>query len=288
MLLELKQLSKNYGSKKILKKISTQFTPGLYGLLGANGTGKTTLLNLISHFTTPDEGEILLDNKPQSEEFYQHIGFLPQHFSYYDYFSGRDFLLYMAVLKGMSKNKAKQETDKLLKLVDLYDVRFKRIASYSGGMKQRLGIAQALLNNPEILILDEPTVGLDPKERVRFRNIISELSANKIIILSTHIVSDIEAIAKEIILLKNGQFIHKGSSQELLKIISEKVWELSVPDGSQLPRYSHYALVNEKLSSSGRVFRVVSDEKPSQLARLVSPTLEDLYIYYFREEQVLC
>ena len=194
----------------------------------------------------------------------------------------------MAALKGMSKNKAKQETDKLLKLVDLYDVRLKRIASYSGGMKQRLGIAQALLNNPEILILDEPTVGLDPKERVKFRNIISELSANKIIILSTHIVSDIEAIAKEIILLKNGQFIHKGSSQELLKIISEKVWELSVPDGSQLPRHSHYALVNEKLSSSGRVFRVVSDEKPSQLARLVSPTLEDLYIYYFREEQVLC
>lgn len=287
MLLELNQLSKSYGSKNILRRITTQFTPGLYGLLGANGTGKTTLLNLICHFTTPDEGEILLDNKPQSEEFYQHIGFLPQQFSYYGRFSGRDFLLYMAALKGIPKHKAKQETDELLKLVDLYDVRLKRIASYSGGMKQRLGIAQALLNDPKILILDEPTVGLDPKERVKFRNIISELSANKIIILSTHIVSDVEAIAKEIIILKNGQFIHKGSSQELLKTISGKVWELSVSDGSQLPKHGQYAVVNERLVSSSRVFRVVSDEKPSQSAQLVAPTLEDLYIYHFREEQVL-
>lgn len=286
MLLELHHISKSYGSKTILHQISAQFTPGLYGLLGANGTGKTTLLNLISHFTCPDKGQILLDGQAQSADFYQHIGFLPQRFSYYDNFTGLDFLLYMATLKGMSKNQAKKEAEHLLWLVNLHDVRRKRISAYSGGMKQRLGIAQALLNDPKILILDEPTVGLDPKERVKFRNIISDLSAHKIILLSTHIVSDVEAIAKEIIILKNGKFLQQGSSQELLMTIVGKVWEFPVPDGSHLPSGEHFAVVNEKVTSSGRVFRVISDEQPNQQAQTVQPTLEDLYIYHFREEQV--
>lgn len=286
MLLELKQLNKTYGTNNVLNQISAQFTPGLYGLLGANGTGKTTLLNLISHFTRPDEGQILLDGHAQSADFYQHIGFLPQHFSYYGNFTGMDFLLYMATLKGMSKKQAKKEADHLLRLVGLHDVRRKRIAAYSGGMKQRLGIAQALLNDPKILILDEPTVGLDPKERVKFRNIISDLSARKIILLSTHIVSDVEAIAKEIIILKNGQFLQQGSSQELLETMLGKVWEFPVPDGSHLPSGESLAVVNEKVTSSGRVFRVVTNHRPSPQAQPVQPSLEDLYIYHFREEQV--
>ncbi|WP_438838476.1 ABC transporter ATP-binding protein [Streptococcus pluranimalium] len=286
MLLELKNLSKSYDPKVILHQISAQFTPGLYGLLGANGTGKTTLLNLLCHFTKPDSGTIELDGKREASYFYEQVGFLPQHFSYYGKFTGLDFLLYIATLKGMSKKQAKKEADHLLRLVGLYDVRRKRIAAYSGGMKQRLGIAQALLNDPRILILDEPTVGLDPKERVKFRNIISDLSANKIIILSTHIVSDVEAIAKEIIILKNGQFLQQGSSQDLLATMLGKVWEFLVPDGSHLSSGDHFAVVNEKVTSSGRVFRVVSDDRPSQQAQPVQPTLEDLYIYHFREEQV--
>lgn len=286
MLLELKNLSKSYDPKVILHQISAQFTPGLYGLLGANGTGKTTLLNLLCHFTKPDSGTIELDGKREASYFYEQVGFLPQHFSYYGNFTGLDFLLYIATLKGMSKKQAKKEADHLLRLVGLYDVRRKRIAAYSGGMKQRLGIAQALLNDPRILILDEPTVGLDPKERVKFRNIISDLSAHKIIILSTHIVSDVEAIAKEIIILKNGQFLQQGSSQDLLTTMLGKVWEFPVPDGSHLSSGDHFAVVNEKVTSSGRVFRVVSDDRPNQQAQLVQPTLEDLYIYHFREEQV--
>lgn len=285
MLLELKQLKKTYGTKNVLDQISAQFTPGLYGLLGANGTGKSTLLNLLCHFTKPDSGIIELDGNSEPEYFYQQVGFLPQHFSYYGNFTGLDFLLYMATLKGMSKKNAKKEADNMLRLVGLYDVRSKQVSTYSGGMKQRLGIAQALLNNPKILILDEPTVGLDPKERVKFRNIISDLSAHKIIILSTHIVSDVEAIAKEIIILKNGHFLQQGSSQDLLKNMLGKVWEFPVPDGSHLPHGVHFAVVNEKVTSSGRVFRVVSDHQLSQLAQPVQPTLEDLYIYHFREEQ---
>lgn len=226
----------------------------------------------------------MLDDQVQSADFYQYIGFLPQHFSYYENFTGLNFLLYMATLKGMPKRQAQKEADHLLQLVGLNDVRCKRIASYSGGMKQRLGIAQALLNDSKILILDEPTVGLDPKERVKFRNIISDLSAHKIILLSTHIVSDVEAIAKEIIILKNGQFLQKGNSQDLLATMSGKVWEFPVPDGSYLNSGEHYAVVNEKLTSSDRVLRVVSDERPNQQAQSVQPTLEELYIYHFREE----
>ena len=190
----------------------------------------------------------------------------------------------MATLKGMPKRQAQKEADHLLQLVGLNDVRYKRIASYSGGMKQRLGIAQTLLNGSKILILDEPTVDLDPKERVKFRTILSDLSAHKIILLSTHIVSDVEAIAKEIIILKNGQFLQKGNSQDLLATMSGKVWEFPVPDGSYLNSGEHYAVVNEKLTSSGRVLRVVSDERPNQQVQSVQPTLEELYIYHFREE----
>ncbi|RCW15954.1 ABC transporter [Streptococcus gallolyticus] len=284
MTLLLSKISKSYGSKTVLNQVSAQFSLGLYGLLGANGTGKTTLLNLISHFTLPDEGQIFLDGQVQSPDFYQHIGFLPQHFSYYDNFTGLDFLCYMAALKGMSKKNAQKEADHWLWIVGLQDVRHKRIATYSGGMKQRLGIAQALLNDPKILILDEPTVGLDPKERVKFRNIISDLSARKTILLSTHIVSDVEAIAKEIIILKDGQFLHQGSSEDLLESMNGKVWEFPVPDGSHLSSGEGYAVVNEKVTTSGRVFRVVSDVQPNQQAQSVQPSLEDLYIYHFREE----
>ncbi|MEQ9764731.1 ABC transporter ATP-binding protein [Streptococcus jiangjianxini] len=287
MKLELKNINKSYGDKKVLEDISVEFTEGVYGLLGPNGAGKTTLLNIICHLLKPSKGEIFFNGKPQSQDYYQYLGFLPQHFSYYPSFSGLDFLLYLADLKGMKKGEAKKESEKLLDLVGLSDVKKKRIASYSGGMKQRLGIAQSLLNHPKILILDEPTVGLDPKERIRFRNLISELSSNRIVILSTHIVSDLEAIAKEILILKDKKIREKGSSNQLLSLIEGKSWEVLVSEQERSQFMQHFVVVNERLLSEGVLLRIVSDQRPSTTAQAVASSLEDLYLYYFREEAIL-
>ena len=284
MKLEMIGISKSYGSKSVLKDISCEFTEGVYGLLGANGTGKTTLMNIICDLIKPSQGRIKFDDASHAKEYIQYLGFLPQDFSYYHNFTGLDFLLYMAALKGMTKKQARVESDKFLKLTGLYDVRKKKIASYSGGMKQRLGIAQALLNNPKILILDEPTVGLDPKERVKFRNIISELSADKIILLSTHIVSDVEAIAKEILILKDGNFVERGSAKELLSLIDGQVWEFRVSEREWQRFAKDYVIVNERIEPGGIVLRVISEDSPFEGAQRIVPSLEDLYIYYFREE----
>ncbi|GGE29066.1 ABC transporter ATP-binding protein [Streptococcus himalayensis] len=283
MRLELKHISKSYDDKKVLEDISLELTEGVYGLLGPNGAGKTTLLNIICRLLKSSKGEIFFNGKPQSPDYYQYLGFLPQHFSYYPSFTGLDFLLYLADLKGMKKHEAKKESEKLLDLVGLSDVKKKKIASYSGGMKQRLGIAQSLLGNPKILILDEPTVGLDPKERIRFRNLISELSSNRIVILSTHIVSDLEAIAKEILILKDRKIREKGSGNQLLSLIEGKSWEVLVSEYQRNHFVQQFVVVNERVLPEGTLLRIVSDERPSSTAQAVAPSLEDLYLYYFRE-----
>ena len=211
MELSIDRLTKQYQNKIAVDRISLRLNTGIYGLLGANGAGKTTLMRMVCGILKPTSGTITFDGIDVSEERYRSmLGYLSQDFGYYPEFTGEDFLLYMAALKGMRKPQARRKTVELLKLVSLHDVAKKKIKTYSGGMKQRLGIAQALLNQPKLLVLDEPTAGLDPKERVRFRDLIKDLGKDSIVLLSTHIVSDIEHIADDILMMKSGQLIYQG------------------------------------------------------------------------------
>lgn len=215
MELILDRISKQYQNKIAVDRISLTLHNGVYGLLGANGAGKTTLMRMICGILKPTGGTITFDGLDVSCEAYRSLlGYLPQDFGYYPDFTGMDFLIYMAALKGLPKSYAKRKANKLLKLVALQDKAHKKIKTYSGGMKQRLGIAQTLLNDPKLLILDEPTAGLDPKERVRFRDLIAEIGKDSIVLLSTHILSDIEHIADIVLMMKNGQFIYQGKWEE--------------------------------------------------------------------------
>ncbi|MBO5609325.1 MAG: ABC transporter ATP-binding protein [Eubacterium sp.] len=212
MELKVDRITKQYRNKISVDRVSFTIGKGVTGLLGANGAGKTTLMRMACGILEPTSGSVLYDDIPVSEEEYRDVlGYLPQDFGYYPEFSGMDFLMYFSALKGLSKRDGKARSEELLEMVGLSDVGKKKIKTYSGGMKQRLGIAQALINRPEVLILDEPTAGLDPKERVKFRNLIKDLGEKSIVFLSTHIVSDVECIADEILMMKSGQIIWKGS-----------------------------------------------------------------------------
>ena len=222
MELIIDRLSKQYKNKIAVDRISLTLHQGVYGLLGANGAGKTTLMRMLCGILRPTSGTVMFENMDVSTEDYRkELGYLPQDFGYYPNFTGRDFLMYMAVLKGMTKSRAQKRCAKLLDEVGLKEMGDKKIKTYSGGMKQRLGIAQALLSHPRILILDEPTAGLDPKERVRFRDMIAALGKESIVILSTHIVSDIEHIADRILLMKDGQIIFNGTQEEIGEDLEE-------------------------------------------------------------------
>lgn len=285
MELKISRLTKQFASKRAVDKVSLEMQPGVYGLLGANGAGKTTLLRMICGVLSPDCGEISLDRFSVKEEEYRNcLGYLPQEFGYYPNFTAWDFMMYMAALKGIPRNRAKVRSEKLLEAVNLKGAEKKKIAVFSGGMKQRLGIAQALLNNPKLLVLDEPTAGLDPKERVKFRNMISRLGQDRIVILSTHIVSDIEYIADEILLMKEGRILQKGSLPEILEPIQGKVWECKVNPVREKQILEQYAVVNMREDAEGAFLRVVGEQRPSAEAVSVEAALEDLYLYYFKGE----
>lgn len=286
MELKLDRVTKNYGSKIACDRISLSLTKGVYGLLGANGAGKTTLMRMMCGVLKPDSGSIFFDGSDVSSEEYRDVlGYLPQDFGYYPEFTAQDFMMYIAALKGLTKTRAKAKTDELLELVSLKNEAKKKIKTFSGGMKQRLGIAQAMLNDPKILILDEPTAGLDPKERVRFRNLISRMGADRIILLSTHIVSDVEYIADIILVMKSGQMIHSGSLEEIIGVIKGKVWECTVPQKLADELAAAYPVINIRNEADGVFLRLVCDEKPCEGAVNGEATLEDLYLYYFSGEE---
>ena len=287
MQLTLDRLTKQYGSKIAIDRINATFKPGIYGLLGANGAGKTTMMRLICDILKPTSGEVTFNGtniREMGESYRAVIGYLPQDFGYYPNFTAMNFLLYMASLKGLNDRYAKKKSLELLEAVNLSEVKNKKIKTFSGGMKQRLGIAQVFLNNPQILILDEPTAGLDPKERVKFRNLINSYAENKIVILSTHIVTDVLYIADEILVIKNGTLLIKGEENAIIQEISGKVWECRVTRQDADRLENHFIVCNSKTENGEAVLRVVSDNKPCNTAVSVSPCLEDLYLYHFHEE----
>lgn len=288
MNLSIENLSKQYGSKIAVDKLSLELKEGIYGLLGANGAGKTTLMRMICGILNPTSGEVNLNGKnniEMGEAYRDLIGYLPQDFGYYPDFTAKEFMLYIASLKGLMPGYAKEKTKELLNLVGLESVANKKIRTFSGGMKQRLGIAQAVLNDPKILILDEPTCGLDPKERVRFRNIISDFSKDKIVILSTHIVSDVEYISNEIIMMKDGKVIEKNSVSELIKEINNWVWKCVISKSDVEMFSQKYCIVNlQHITSDYVELRIVNKTKPVEGAINLEPSLEDLYLHYFQGE----
>lgn len=288
MVLTIERLTKQYGNKIAVDRLDEEFGAGVYGLLGANGAGKTTLMRMICGILTPTSGEVKLDGADileMGEDYREKIGYLPQDFGYYPDFKAREFMLYIAALKGLPSAAAKIRTDELLELVGLKDVANKKIKTFSGGMKQRLGIAQAMINDPSILVLDEPTAGLDPKERVRFRNLISDIASDRVVILSTHIVSDVEYIADEILVMKKGAFISKGTVTELVDSIADKVWKVVTDRENADILCRQYNIINLRHVENNVELRIVSDKAPTDMAERVTPTLEDLYLYQFQDEE---
>ena len=283
MTLQLEGLTKVYKDKVALDDITFSFTPGIYGLLGPNGAGKSTMMNLITDNLTPTKGRVLLDEKSIDElgaGYRKLLGYMPQQQNIYPGLSLRRFLYFMASLKGLSKSEAEEDIRRYVKMVNLEDVLGKKLGAFSGGMKQRALIAQALIGNPGILILDEPTAGLDPKERIRVRNLISEVARDKIVIIATHVVTDIEFIAKEIVMLNGGKILRSGSPTELLKELDGKVWNIFVTD-EELPSVNErYRVSNISRDDEGVIARIVADSYDGTWRKeAVRPNLEDLYLY---------
>lgn len=287
MELEMNNLTKKFGDFTAVKQLNLSMTRGVYGLLGKNGAGKTTFMRMLCTLLTPTEGNILCDGRDifkMEGEYRKLLGYLPQDFGFYPEFTVRDYLLYIASIKGLPPAVAKKRTKELLAAVGLEKYADRKMKKLSGGMKRRAGIAQAMMNHPKILILDEPTAGLDPNERIRFRNLISEFSEDRLVLLSTHIVSDVEYIANNIWLMNEGEIVRQGTPKQITESMKQKVWECLVEKRAVPLLARQYKISNMKADTQGVQVRVIAGEKPAEYAKEAVPSLEDAFLYYFGEE----
>lgn len=287
MKLELNNLTKKFGDFTAVDHMNLTMSSGVYGLLGVNGAGKTTLMRMLCTLLKPTSGSITCNGKDilkMDGEYRKLLGYLPQDFGFYPEFTVRDYLLYIAAIKGLRPAVAKKRVKELIPQVGLTKAAGKKMKKLSGGMKRRAGIAQAMLNDPKILILDEPTAGLEPNERIRFRNLISELSEERLVLLSTHIVSDIEYIANEIWLMKDGKLMHKGTADKIINSMPETVWECLVEKDMVSDFIRKYKISNMKSEPQGVNLRIISQEKPLPNAERTEASLEDVFLYYFGEK----
>lgn len=289
MELRIEDLKKKYGEKEALKGITCTLEDGVYGLLGANGAGKTTLMNIITGNIVADGGQVFLDGrniltKGERESFRKVLGYMPQYPVIYKGFTVSEFLFYIAALRDMKKREAKEQIEWALELLELSELRNVKMTALSGGMKQRLMLAQAILGNPKVLILDEPTAGLDPKQRIAVRNLIAEIAFDKIVLIATHVVTDVEFISKEILLLKEGELLQRAEREVLIESMEGKVYEVEVPL-PELRRIRQTYLVGNIVKERDLVYvRILSDTYPEEACvKQVRPSLEDVYLYHFQE-----
>lgn len=285
-MLSVRHVTKKYGNFTALSDVSLEFGNGVYALLAPNGAGKTTLMKMMATLLFPTEGEILWDGTEINRlgaKYREILGYLPQQFGYYKSYSPKSYLMYLAALKGMDKKTAKTKIDEVLKMVALENDAKKRMRKFSGGMLQRVGIAQALLNDPKLLILDEPTAGLDPKERVRFRNMISALGRDRTVILSTHIVSDIESIADQVILLKDHQVIGCNPVETICSMMQGRVYETRISEKEWEEFQTEHLVLGEKPEHGEVLVRYAGE--PGVYDNPVEPNLEDVFLYLYRDEK---
>ena len=287
MELELKNVSKEFKGVHAVSDVSVSMRKGVYGLLGVNGAGKTTLMRMLCTLIRPTSGEITWEGKNILEmgaAYRDVLGYLPQDFGYYPDLSISDYMMYIASIKGIRPMAARKRMKQLLGQVGMAKYEKRKMKTLSGGMARRIGIAQAMLNNPKILVLDEPTAGLDPNERIRFRNLISELSEDLLVLLSTHIVSDVEFIANQIMLMKNGELFYEGTTEELISSMDESVWHCTVPKNKANDFMARYLVGNVKTAPKGAELRILSKEPPMEGAVREEATLEDAFLLYFGEK----
>ena len=288
MEIQFQNISKRYKNKLALNQVTTRLTPGIYGLLGANGAGKTTLINILVGILACSGGNIFVDGtdvQKLGKQFLKEIGYLPQYPQFYRDFTVQKFLSYMCALKDIPRATAQQRIVDLLQAVNLRDAGKMKIGALSGGMRQRVGIVQALLGDPKLLILDEPTAGLDPQERIRFRTLITQFSENRIVLLATHIVSDVDAIANKVLILKEGMLIRQDTPEHLCEELTGKIWEVSLNAEQALSDFDQYPISKLQRNGMQLHIRVLADAKPVQNAIAVNANLEDVFLYHFGQSE---